>query len=406
MRVLCSTTAGDGHFGPLAVLAQECSAAGHEVQVAAPASFAGAVGRAGLRHVSFPDAPAEAMAAVFETLPAMSLERANQTVMAEVFGRLDAQAAFPVLQAVVADWRPDVVLREPAEFGSLAAAEVAGVPHAEVAIGVGALMAWARDHLVDPLAELEMLAGLEHGHLSLAAHGSPLFTMVPPSMDEAVGRAGPNEGPDRDVVRYRALREAGGGRLPATWGDPDAPLVYVTFGTVAAGLGQMDDVFRSALDALSGLSVRVLMTTGYAGDVALSDLPRNAHVERYWPQDQVMPLASAVVGHGGFGTTLSALSAGVPQVVVPLFTTDQLFNADAVSALGVGVSLLGGSEAVPDVAAAVLRVMSDQDIRDRAGEVAAQISSLPDPAGVLGEISRIAVGHASRRRSRGQLRPR
>lgn len=406
MRVLCSTTAGDGHFGPLAVLAQECSAAGHEVQVAAPASFASAVGRAGLRHVSFPDAPAEALADVFETLPAMSLERANQTVMAEVFGRLDAQAAFPVLQAVVADWRPDVILREAAEFGSLAAAEVAGVPHAEVAIGVGALMAWARDHLVDPLSELDMLAGLEPGHLSLAAHGSPLFTMVPPSMDEAVGRAGPNEGPDRDVVRYQARREAAGGRLPATWGDPDAPLVYVTFGTVAAGLGLMDEVFRSALDALSGLPVRVLMTTGYAGDVVLSDVPRNAHVEKYWPQDQVMPLASAVVGHGGFGTTLSALSAGVPQVVVPLFTTDQRLNADAVSALGVGVSLPRGPDAVPDLAAAVLRVLSDEGIRHRAGEVAAQISSLPDPSGAVGEISRIADRTDAPTSEPGRSRPR
>ena len=35
-----------------------------------------------------------------------------------------------------------------------------------------------------------------------------------------------------------------------------------------------------------------------------------------------------MVGHGGFGTTLGALLAGVPQVVVPLFA-DQPHNAAA-----------------------------------------------------------------------------
>lgn len=130
MRVLCSTTAGDGHFGPLKVLAQACRAAGHEVRVAAPASFAAAVQRAGLDHAPFADAPAAAMGEVFESLPRMSRVDANRTVMADVFGRLDAQAAFPDVLAVVDAWRADVVLREPAELGSLAAAEAAGVPHA------------------------------------------------------------------------------------------------------------------------------------------------------------------------------------------------------------------------------------------------------------------------------------
>ncbi len=34
-----------------------------------------------------------------------------------------------------------------------------------------------------------------------------------------------------------------------------------------------------------------------------------------------MPHVDARVGHGGFGTTMTALSYGVPQVVVPLSPT-------------------------------------------------------------------------------------
>ena len=40
MRVLLATTANDGHFGPLAPFARAIRAAGHEVRVAAPASYA------------------------------------------------------------------------------------------------------------------------------------------------------------------------------------------------------------------------------------------------------------------------------------------------------------------------------------------------------------------------------
>ena len=43
-----------------------------------------------------------------------------------------------------------------------------------------------------------------------------------------------------------------------------------------------------------------------------------------------------MVGHGGFGTTLGALLAGVPQVVVPLFA-DQPSNAERIAAIGAGL---------------------------------------------------------------------
>ena len=69
-------------------------------------------------------------------MPALSFDDANLTVLREAFGRIDAQAAYPAVSAAIEVWRPDVVLREPAEFGSLAAAVRVGVPHLQVAIGM------------------------------------------------------------------------------------------------------------------------------------------------------------------------------------------------------------------------------------------------------------------------------
>src|SRR5690242_14174976 len=121
MRVLFSTTAGTGHFMPMVPLARACAAAGHEVRVAAPESFASHVARAGLDHAPFDDVDPAVMGAVFAGLSSVSPELANLTVVRDVFGRLDAQSALPRVRDLVDEWRPDVVLREPCEFGSLAA---------------------------------------------------------------------------------------------------------------------------------------------------------------------------------------------------------------------------------------------------------------------------------------------
>ncbi|WP_328591645.1 glycosyltransferase [Occultella glacieicola] len=388
MRVLCSTTAGDGHFGPLARVARACIETGHEVVVSAPASFARAVARAGLAHAPFPDVPPERIGPVMAALPTLSFDQANETVVREIFGRLDAQYALPGIRTAVEEWRPDVVLREPMELGSLAAAEARGIPHVEVSIGLAVTMTWAAGHLREPLAELDSLAGLAEGRLHAALRSAPALTMVPASLDDpdpAPGRG------SRPITRYRAGTDQRAGRLPAAWGEPTDPLVYVSFGTVAAGLGHLSELFDAALAALADLPVRVLMTTGHAGGLEVATpWPANAHVETFWPQDDVMPLAAAVVGHGGFGTTMSALSAGVPQVLMPLFATDQRLNADRVAAVGAGVRVDDGPAGVTQLAEAVTRVLADDRIGTRARELAAEIAALPEAATLVPEIEQIA----------------
>lgn len=416
MRVLCATTAGTGHFGPMIPVAQACAAAGHEVRVAAPESFAGHVQRAGLAHAPFDDVPPEVMGAVFGRLPSLSMEEANHTVIRDIFGRLDARAAFPRVNEVVERWRPDVVLREPCEFGSLAAAERAGVPHVEVAIGIGNLQLWAADLLVEPLRELDEIVGLAPGTCSAAMATAPLLTSVPASLDgrDPGARDGSAHGADAGhdvagqdvagqdvaaqavpaVLRYRD--PAGGdrvGSLPAAWGDADDPLVYVTFGSVTGGFADLGPVmFEGSLRALADLPVRVLLTTGHAGDPeALRPWPANAQVEQWWPQDEVMPRASAMVGHGGFGTTMSALAAGVPQVVVPLFAFDQEVNATRIAEVGAGIRLEGQVEATEHLAEAVTRALSDERMRSVAGALADEIASLPNVSELVETIEALAA---------------
>jgi MGT family glycosyltransferase len=160
--------------------------------------------------------------------------------------------------------------------------------------------------------------------------------------------------------------------------------VYVTFGTVAGSIPPFAGVFREALDAMADLDVGVLMTVGRKFDVqALGPLPANAHVLPWVPQDDVLAHAAAMMGHGGFGTTLGALAAGVPQVVVPLFSFDQIVNGDHVAAVGAGLTTGRGAGAVERAAAEIPRLIADPAYAESARRVGAALRELPPPAGVV-----------------------
>ena len=396
MRVLVSTTAGAGHLGPLVPLARACRAAGHDVAVAAPASFAPEVRAAGLEHLPFDDVAPELLGEVFSRLPALSFEEANAVVLADVFGRLDARAALPGLTEILRERRPDVVLRDPAELGSLAAAVAAGVPHATVAIGVRAMLDLVAAGTAAPMSELDALVGLPDGTLASAVRAAPVLTCLPPGFDPDPahgpdGPSGPAAGP---VHRFRDDGLLPGpGALPAPWGDPAHPLVYVTFGSVAAGQAAFRGVHPAVVEAFADQPVRVLLTTGTAVDPAdLGPAPAHVRVERWWPQRDVMAHARVVVGHGGFGTTTTALAAGVPQVVLPLFSSDQRLNAEAVAAAGAGLHVEGGPAAVAALPGAVARLLADPSCASAARAVAAEMAALPPVEEAVAQLERLAAG--------------
>ncbi|HVL81821.1 MAG TPA: nucleotide disphospho-sugar-binding domain-containing protein [Actinomycetota bacterium] len=194
-----------------------------------------------------------------------------------------------------------------------------------------------------------------------------VFTTAPASLDHAATRSA-------GVTRFRegvVATEA----LPAWWSDPSLPLVYVTFGSVTATIGLFPDLYRAVIARLADLPVRALVTLGEAGDPeALDPVPPNVHVERWWPQSDVIGRAAAMVCHGGFGTVLSGLASGLPMVVMPLFA-DQWFNAERVEAVGAGLQLVGGLDIVHGLPEALMRVLGDARFREAAGRVRAEIES-------------------------------
>jgi glycosyltransferase len=340
--------------------------ADHEVRVAAPASFAPVVGRAGLTHVPFGDAPPEELGAVFAQLPSLSRIQANRLAVREVFGRIDTRAALPGVRAVVEEWRPDVILREPAELASYVVAVETGTRHLQAAIGLGSFEDFILPLLDEPLRE----HGCDTGADGLAT--VPRLTSVPERLDT------PRRGDPSATHRFRGNEvNPRAPALPEWWGEDHEPLVYVSFGSVTAGMPRFRGLFADVVAALADVPARVLLTVGEAGDPeALEPLPRNVHVERWWPQRDVMPHASATVGHGGFGTTMEGLASGVPMVVMPLFSSDQFLNAARVQEIGAGIAL-DGHASVASLGSAVQSVLVDASYGLAVQEAAADIAALP-----------------------------
>lgn len=137
--------------------------------------------------------------------------------------------------------------------------------------------------------------------------------------------------------------------------------------------------------------MRVLVTVGEAADpAALGPLPPRVHVERFVPQDQVLGAATVMVTHGGSGSVLGALAAGVPLVVLPLFA-DQPHNAAQVTAVGAGMTIAGGPAAAGQIGAAVAAVLDNRAYRAGARRIAAEIAALPTADQTAGRLTELAT---------------
>jgi hypothetical protein len=176
---MVTSTAGAGHYGPLAPFVRSFLGGGHDVLVAAPPSLRPSVHDAHFWAVD--DPPAEEMAAVFERLPGLSHEDANALVVAEVFARLDAAAALPGLREAISSWRPDVVVRESAEYAGAVAAELHGLPCTRVGVGLVAMDRMMTDVATPNIDALRAAHGLSGGH-RLA--DEPYLTLFPASLEE------------------------------------------------------------------------------------------------------------------------------------------------------------------------------------------------------------------------------
>jgi UDP:flavonoid glycosyltransferase YjiC (YdhE family) len=350
VRVLFASTQGAGHFGPLIPFIDACERNGHEVLIVGPPTLKsrGYPFRAG------ESPPADVLGPLWALMPSLPPAQGDIVVVARIFAGLNVEAMLPALSESIEDWQPDLVVREAAEFASAMAADLLRVRHVRVSIGV-AQVEEATLAIAGPTLDAR------RSELAARIAASPYLTCFPGSVDPA----------PFDVTRFR--HPAAGTRatpLDDWWPGDERPLVYVSFGSVAATFPPAAQAYGRVLEAVADLPVRVLLTTG-GNEVELGDVPANVHVERWVAEADVLGHASAAVGHGGAGTTLSVLAAGIPLVGVPLFG-DQPFNASRVAIAGAGVVA-----SLDGIRTAVELVLEDPAYRAAAQRASEEMRALP-----------------------------
>ncbi len=162
------------------------------------------------------------------------------------------------------------------------------------------------------------------------------------------------------------------------------PPVYFGFGSMTDP--QPYETTECLLETVDALGVRAVVSKGWAG-LGETSVPEGVFVTGPVPHASLFARCSAIVHHGGSGTTHTAARAGVPQVVVP-HVLDQFYFERRLNALGVAPPGIPRWQLTTQRLVETLRAVLDAEIvGERARELGERLAALgatqPDAERVL-----------------------
>jgi UDP:flavonoid glycosyltransferase YjiC (YdhE family) len=348
VRVLFSAHGAYGHLLPVVGVARALRDAGHQVRVAIGREFHADVGALGLDPVHAGMSDAALVAETTRRWPETSREPPARWAV-RMFTDIAAPAMASDLSRLFRSWRPDLIVREEGEYGAPHAASAAGIP-------------WVTHGWGSPLAPVH----------SERPYGAALLDSCPPSLQSAAPANPPRRSVRPVPVELRAP--------PAGWQPPQPPFAYIGFGTVPLYrdrpkqlLAVVRAVLRSGLDAVVTTPDRRL-----AAELQRLD-DRRVSVEDWMSLARLLPSCQLVVSHGGAGTALASLAAGVPLLLLPQGAPSQLRMSHACAERGVARVVEPQEAAFAPLEAVLAEVLADEQIRAAAAELALEIAEMPGP---------------------------
>ncbi|OLR95309.1 activator-dependent family glycosyltransferase [Actinokineospora bangkokensis] len=422
MRVLFVCMPHPTHWQPMVPLAWALRAAGHEVRVAGQPELAEAITGSGLTAVPIgtehwyaadPHDPAllgELLAAGgsehvqdFDWAgedPAAwtheSLLGLEHVLVASLFAAIGSDSAVDDLVAFTRSWRPDLVIWEQFTLAGAVAAAATGVAHARFVYGPDITLrarrafleldaALAPEHREDPTADWlsAVLARYGREYDETVRTGHATIDVTPPSTRLDL---------DRPTLDLRYTPYNGPAVLPGWLAEPVArPRVCLTLG-VSDQLDRSRAGLAEILGGLADLDVEVVATLRAEHREGLGPVPANARLVDFVPLHDLLPSCAAVVHHGGVGTRATAEAHGVPQLIIG-YGWDTRTKAARTQELGAGLYLPDDRADVAAVRSAVLRLLEDPGIRERARALRAEAAELPAPAAVVPSLVGLAERH-------------
>ena len=406
----------DGHFKPLTGIAVRLHELGHDVRWYAGPSYALALRELGIRHVPFSRAPEVNGDTIADIHPeraklsglkllAFDFENVFAAHCEEHFLDLvDLHAAAPF----------DVLIADEGLYATQLVRARLGVP--VYAVGVSPMMANSRDappnffglkpartpigrvrdRVVDAMVSSTMKPGLATYNDVLVRHGvAPLahpreFFDVPTDIATTYFQSGvPGfEFPRSDLpgnVKFvgpllphpRAIAP----QFAAADLDPAASVIVVSQGTVDNK--DQDKLLAPALEALAGTEHLVVAATGGVNTAALRErFPAdNVIVEDIVDFARLFDRSRLFIVNGGYGSTMLALSAGVPVLAAGTREGKNDVNA-RIDHFGVGIDLRSERPRARAIARGVRRILGDARYAARAAVLRDELRSY-DPLDLI-----------------------
>jgi MGT family glycosyltransferase len=143
-------------------------------------------------------------------------------------------------------------------------------------------------------------------------------------------------------------------------------VIYVSLGT----LFNADEAFyRNCFEAFRDFDFQVIMSIGAnVSEASLGTAPPNFIVQTYVPQLEVLRRASAFVTHGGMNSVSESLGHGVPVVVDPQMSEQQIVGM-RVQELGAGLCLAKEEATADKLRQSVGRLLAEDRFRQQAAVV-------------------------------------
>ncbi|MFI5821794.1 nucleotide disphospho-sugar-binding domain-containing protein [Streptomyces rishiriensis] len=391
MRVLFTSLPGIGHLFPMVPLAWALQAAGHTVLVATDREFLPVVTGAGLPAAAVRD-PVDPVE-LFKPVSLSGLSGLSGLVglsggpvsPAERTGHRCAEIgvrALPAVRALVDAWRPDLVIAEPMELAGPAAATIAGVP-------------WVR-HSYGLIPPERLLSGAAAALDSeLAVRGLSPWAEPAGTIDVCPDSLQPTDAVATTPMPMRYVPYNGPAVVP-DWllaGPSPRPRVCLTLGTSLPRRNpRVAPLWRLLLDELVALGQEVVIAIDESHRSLLGHLPGGVRAARI-PLCDLLPTCTAIVHHGGSGSTMAAAAFGVPQLVVPHFA-DHFANAERITAVGAGTSLPHDTDDLARITAACALIVDDGPHRAISARLAEENASRPKPTEVAQDLVALVLEHS------------
>ncbi|KAL2467926.1 Sterol 3-beta-glucosyltransferase UGT80B1 [Forsythia ovata] len=182
-------------------------------------------------------------------------------------------------------------------------------------------------------------------------------------------------GPLVDVVGYCFLNLGSKYQPPeefVQWIQNGLEPIYIGFGSMP--LEDPKKTTNIILEALKNTGQRGIIDRGWGDLGNYLDIPDDVFLLVDCPHDWLFPQCSAVVHHGGAGTTAAGLKAGCPTTIVPFFG-DQFFWGERIHQRGLGPTPIPISQLSVEALSEAIRFMLQPEVKSRAVEIAVLIEN-------------------------------